>query len=373
MSVLTAAERLDVADTVGRLIADLAPSKRVHELAAAPDTFDRNLWNGLAEVGALALLVPEAHGGLGGSLSDVAFILEKLAAGLSVVPYVSSAVLATSLLASRPDTDLARTWLPRLATGEARATVAVGSEPLAWAFSAPGAYVVQGDLTFVGDAAGANVILAAGRSGRGEAAWFGLTPHQVRDVAPIVLHDPLRRAASLRVEATVGEDGLLAVGAGAVAVGAQVLDVAACALAADSVGSAQHVLERTVEYVSTREQFGHPIGTFQAVKHRCADMFIDVVAARAAVQCALEAVEGRLETESAHDAELLSRIAKNQATSRHVAVAGAAVQLHGGVGFTWEYGLHFHLKRALFNRASHPDELAGSRDVWAILGVEGGE
>lgn len=356
-------ERTELAATVDRLLTDIAPPTRVREVAESDAALDQPAWEGLAELGALGVLVPAEHGGLGGSLADAAVVLDRLGARLTVVPFVSSAVLATTLLAADPTSPLARHWLPLLASGEARACVALGAPPLRW--STPGRSQsggLSGGLGLVLDVVGSDLLLAPAVDPDGRPAWFGLPTGGVA-VESVALHDPTRRAARVRVDGTGDGAQLHVAGGDADAFGALLHDVAGCALAADSVGSAQRALDLTVEYVRTREQFGHPIGTFQAVKHRCTDMFVDVVAARAAVAEALDAAE--VGDSAGHEGRgILADVAKNQATRRHVRVAGAAVQLHGGIGFTWEHDLHLHLKRGLLNRALYGSEVQRGRAIW---------
>ena len=257
--------------------------------------YDESLWRLLCEqVGAAALVVPEDFGGAGGELGDAAVVVENLGRGLVPTPLLGTTLAELALLASdEPDADA----LERLAAGTSIGTVVFD----------PGV-VLNGDL--------ADVVLAC------EAA--GSTGGRASRAAPAVTMDPTRRLARLDATdtVTIGKDPGLA-------------DIAAILLAAEQIGAATRCLELTVAYTKERVQFGRPIGSFQALKHRMADLYVLVQSAHALVN---DAVNNPTATSAA--------VARVAATEAFNAVASESIQMHGGVGITWEYDVQLYFKRA---------------------------
>jgi alkylation response protein AidB-like acyl-CoA dehydrogenase len=257
--------------------------------------YDESLWAMLCEqVGVAALVVPEEFGGAGGELADAAVVLEELGRGLVPTPLLGTTLAEVALLAA--DTPDSAT-LEQLASGSAVGTVVFD----------PG-YVINGDV--------ADVVLAV--QDRRIIRWTGVS------VEPAATMDPTRRLARLTPGATttIGTDPGIA-------------GTAAILLAAEQIGAAARCLDLTVEYTKQRVQFGRPIGSFQALKHRMADLYVAVQAARAVVG---DAVSDPTPTSAA-----LARLAATEAFSM---VAAEAVQLHGGIAITWEHDMHLYFKRA---------------------------
>ena len=288
-------ERQMLRQTVAALVDKHAGPEAVRRAMDSERGYDEALWTMLCEqVGAAALVVPDELGGAGGELADAAAVLEELGRGLVPTPLLATTLAELALMAAEdPDADT----LERLAAGESIGTVVFDRD-----------YVVSGDV--------ADVVLSidAGRVVR----WTDVTAE------PRTPLDPTRRLARLSPGATsvVGSDPGLA-------------DIAAVLLAAEQVGAAARCLELTVEYTKQRVQFGRPIGSFQALKHRMADMYVAVQSARAVVGDAV----ADLTTVSA----ALARLA---ASETFCTVAGEAVQLHGGIAITWEHDMHLYFKRA---------------------------
>jgi alkylation response protein AidB-like acyl-CoA dehydrogenase len=293
--VTTKDERQMLRQTVAALVDKHAGPEAVRRAMDSERGYDEALWTMLCEqVGAAALVVPDELGGAGGELADAAAVLEELGRGLVPTPLLATTLAELALMAAEdPDADT----LERLAAGESIGTVVFDRD-----------YVVSGDV--------ADVVLSidAGRVVR----WTDVTAE------PRTPLDPTRRLARLSPGATsvVGSDPGLA-------------DIAAVLLAAEQVGAAARCLELTVEYTKQRVQFGRPIGSFQALKHRMADMYVAVQSARAVVGDAV----ADLTTVSA----ALARLA---ASETFCTVAGEAVQLHGGIAITWEHDMHLYFKRA---------------------------
>ena len=281
--------------TVSALVARHASAEDVRRAMASERGYDEALWALLCEqVGAAALVVPEEYGGAGGQLADAAVVLEELGRALVPSPLLGTTLAEIALLAAEsPDAET----LESLAAG-----------------ASVGAVVFDPDHVPHGDAADVVLAVEGGRVVR----W--------RDVSaePLVPLDPTRRLARLRAGSSdmVGPDPGLA-------------DTAAILLAAEQIGAVARCLELTVEYTKQRVQFGRPIGGFQALKHRMADLYVAVQSARAVVADAIAA--------PGPTSAALARLA---ATEAFCTVAGEAIQLHGGIAITWEHDIQLYFKRA---------------------------
>jgi alkylation response protein AidB-like acyl-CoA dehydrogenase len=288
-------ERELLRQTVRGLVDKHAAPEAVRQAMASERGYDESLWKLLCEqVGAAALVVPEDAGGAGGELADAATVLRELARGLVPTPLLGTTLAELAVLAADDvDTDT----LGALAEGSAIGAVVLDPE-----------YVVNGDI--------ADVVVAA--DGSRLTRWTGFTAERVDPM------DPTRRLARLSPESTadLGVDPGLA-------------DTAAILLATEQIGAAERCLELTVDYTKQRVQFGRPIGSFQALKHRMADLYVAVSAARAVVD---DAVAEPTPTTAA-----LARVA---ATEAFDAVASEAIQMHGGIAITWEHDIQLYFKRA---------------------------
>ncbi len=297
------AERELLRETVAALVAKHASPAAVREAMESERGYDESLWQLLCEqVGAAALVVPEQHGGAGGDLRDAAVVIEELGKNLVPTPLLGSTLAELALMAAdEPDEEA----LQRLTDGTAIGTVVFDPD-----------YVVNGDI--------ADIVVCADLSDdTGQLTrWTKLAAE------PVSTMDPTRRLARVTPQDTapVGTDPGIA-------------DIAAILLAAEQIGAAARCLELTVDYTKERVQFGRPIGGFQALKHRMADLYVAVQAARAVVY---EAVEQAAVQPSATSAAL-ARVAASEAFS---AVAADGIQLHGGIAITWEHDMQLYFKRA---------------------------
>lgn len=292
--------------------------------AVARDVLSRGTpdWRRLVDAGWTGLEVGEDQGGSGASFVETAIVLEELGRAAADTRYLGSALAIGVLITLAPDRsrdDL----LDRLAAG-ATASVATG-------FTSDG-HAVTGRARFVPDADGADhLLLVTGDS-------VVLATGVAVDSQPVV--DETRRLATVSADGAPVTQSWPLTGGGRAA-----LQRAAVAIACDSLGLAEAMLARTVDYAGVRHQFGRPIGSFQAVKHACADMLVQVAVARQLVTAAAaDLAAGR-------DAAASTAMAKSYATSMAVDVVGKALQLHGGIGYTWESGVHVYLKRATLNRS----------------------
>jgi alkylation response protein AidB-like acyl-CoA dehydrogenase len=288
-------ERELLRDTVVALVEKHASPAAVRAAMDSERGYDESLWKLLCEqVGVAALVVPEELGGAGGELADAAVVMEELGRGLVPTPLLGTTLAELALLtADDPDTDA----LEGLAEGVAIGAVVFDPD-----------YVVNGDV--------ADVVIAT--DGTTLTRWTEFTAHRVDTM------DPTRRLARVEAQATaaLGPDPGLA-------------DTASILLAAEQIGAASRCLDLTVAYTKDRVQFGRPIGSFQALKHRMADLFVAVRSAGAVVDAAV--------AEPSATSAALARFAASEAFS---AVAGEAVQMHGGIAITWEHDIQLYFKRA---------------------------
>jgi len=293
------------------------------DLLAKDRTVD---WSSVVDAGWVGLEVPEQFGGAGATFAEVAVICEEMGRAASANSYLGSAVLAVGALNALQPSQTRDRLLADVASGSARIAVVFESE-------------------FVPDAEGADRILMITDDGV-DVGTATVTPQPVLDET--------RRLASVR---DVEVSARLQFREGATVRG--LLDRAAVAVACDSLGLCEAMLSATVGYAKVRQQFGRPIGSFQAVKHACADMAVGIAVARQLVGAAVQAIAG-----DRADAHASAAMAKSYACGAAVDVVGKAMQLHGGIGYTWESGIHVYLKRAALNRslfgspADHRKELA---------------
>ena len=313
-------EQQAIRDTAREMLAKRSPLSRVREHAEA-GTRDDELWNELCELGWPGIAVDEEHGGQGLGTIELAILCEELGYACAAVPFVSNAIAAHVISVAGSDEQREK-WLPGIASGEARGTVALEQEQPA----------------IVADADGAALIVLPGT---------GIVEPSAAELEPLDLIDQTRtyaRASASSGDPLPGESGM---------------HVPMVALAAEMVGIAQRALEIAVEYAKEREQFGRPIGAYQAVSHRCADMLWDVEEARSLTLYAAWTAEAEPET-----LPYAAHMAKARASDSAWSVTSATLQVLGGIGFTWEHDLQFLLKRAkvdgelLGSAGEHRDRVA---------------
>ncbi|WP_160287994.1 acyl-CoA dehydrogenase family protein [Pseudomonas knackmussii] len=347
-------EQQMIRDSAESFLADASPSSAVRAAMAAGG-HDQALWQRIcAELGWQALLVPEVHGGLGLGFVELAIVQEQLGRRLSPLPFFASALAVCALRVLGDEAQQAR-WLPGLAEGSLSATLAL-STPYADAVQVQAraegqGFVLDGRLRSVIDGHSADLLLIPARMAQGiglfavPAGSAGLqrrvlpTLDQTRTLAEIELS-----GLYLPADALLGEPGA------AWPLLEKVLQLGAIALAAEQVGGAQQALDLTVAYTQERRQFGRPVGGFQALKHRMADMMLQVECARSALYYAAcvaqEALDGQGDAALAAELPQAAALAKSQASEAFFHCAAESIQLHGGVGFTWEYDPHLYFKRA---------------------------
>jgi alkylation response protein AidB-like acyl-CoA dehydrogenase len=334
-------------DSARAFLGERLSTTRLRALMATETGFDRGLWSGLAELGWTSVLVPEEHGGLGLGFLDVALLLEESGRALLPAPLVETAVVASTVLGAG-DRAIRERWLPAIASGDVVATVALGGAdglplPAGLGMRARrdgGALVLDGEALVVPFGPVADLVLAAAIVDGDDDVVVALVEADAAGIRwqPHAGLDPTFRTSALRLDAVrVGPDRVIAGGLD------RLLTAARAAVALQAVGGASRPLEMSVEYAKVRQQFGRPIGTFQAIKHRCADMLVAYETTRAGAYYAAWAVDT-----GAADAPAAAAMAKALTTEMFRAVAGEAIQVHGGIGFTWEHDLHLFFKRSKY-------------------------
>jgi alkylation response protein AidB-like acyl-CoA dehydrogenase len=341
-------ELQELRDSVRRFLSDRAPISRVRELMETGDGIDRAVWQQAgAQLGLLGLAIPEEYGGAGFTFAEQAIVLEELGAALYGGPYLASGVLAATALLASPDEQARRDLLPGIASGEVIATVAFTEDDGSWDPAAArlaaakdgDGWRLDGHKSFVldGGAAGLVLALAVADGSLSLFAVDGGAAGLTRATLPTL--DQTRKLARLEFESVPAR--LIGSPGDAAAVMDRVLNVAAIALAAEQLGGAQRTLDLTVEYTKVRHQFGRPIGSFQGLKHRLADLLLEVESLRSAVTYAASAV-----AEDSSEVPVLAPLVKAYASDTYFHVAAEAIQMHGGIGFTWEHDAHLYFKRA---------------------------
>jgi alkylation response protein AidB-like acyl-CoA dehydrogenase len=317
------------------------------------DGFDPAVWRQLgADLGLCGLTVPEEYGGAGFTFVELGVVLEELGASLACLPFLSSVVLAQSLLMAVDDKDAHTRWLPGLASGEVRGTVAFAEQSGGWdgrniaarATRDGAGWRLDGEKTYVIDGGTAELTLVLAESDGGLSVFAVEADANGLARTPLTTMDQTRKQAGLELTGTtatlVGAEG-----AGTHAL-ARMSELASIALATEAVGGSRAVLDSAVEYAKVRVQFGRPIGSFQAIKHRCADMLLRVESARSAAYHAMWTAAEENDDELA----IAASLAKAYCTDAFAWAAAENIQIHGGIGFTWEHPAHLYYKRAVSSR-----------------------
>ncbi len=344
--------------SVRRFLQDRSPISEVRRLMETETGYDAGVWKELCQgLGLTGVHVPETYGGQGFGFVELGIALEEMGRALLCAPYFASAVLATGAILNAAEEAQKRRLLAPILAGDAIATLAVAEPAGRWDAEASelvatrdgSAFLLNGVKSFVLDGLRADAIVVAGRA-PGSSGAQGLSLFVVAGDAaglerrPLSSLDATRKLARLELSGVRAE--VLGEPGAAAAALSRTLDEAAVALANEMVGGAQRVLETTVEYAKTRMQFGRPIGSFQAIKHKCADLLLDVEHAKSAAYAAASAV-----AEGHGDAPAFASLAKACASDAYLRAASDSIQIHGGVGFTWESDCHLYFKRAKCSEA----------------------
>jgi alkylation response protein AidB-like acyl-CoA dehydrogenase len=359
-------EQEELRRTMRRFCEDRSPSIEVRRLMASTEGYSPPVWNQMAsQLGLQSLTIPERHGGAGFGYVELAIVLEEMGRALLCAPYFATVALGANALLSSDDEDACATFLPSIATGETIATLALTEDSGRWdadainlaAERSGSGWELTGHKSFVLDGAIANLVLVAARTAAGVSLFAVEGEASGLRRTPLLTMDQTRKLARLEFSHTparlIGGEGQAWPGL------ARTLDLAAIALAAEEVGGAQRCLDMSVEYSKLRYQFGRPIGSFQAIKHRCADMLLQVESARSAAQYAAWAA-----AEDSAEVPVMANLCKATCSDAYFFTAAENIQVHGGIGFTWDHDAHLYFKRAkssqlfLGTTAYHREQLA---------------
>jgi alkylation response protein AidB-like acyl-CoA dehydrogenase len=341
-------EQEELRKTVRSFLENKSSEESVREQMETETGYDTAVWSQMGEqMGLQGLSIPEEFGGSGYGFVELGIVLEEMGRALLCAPFFSTAVLAANTLLHSGDDDAKSKYLPGIASGETIATVAYTEPSGKWdesgitmeATASGDGYTLSGTKSFVLDGHVASLIIVAAKTGAGTSLFAVEGDASGLTRTPLSTMDQTRKQAKLDFDNTpatlIGQEG-----AGWTTL-STVLDLAAVALAAEQVGGAQKVLEMAVEYAKVRVQFGRPIGSFQAIKHKCADMLLEVESAKSAAYygmwCASEMNDELPSTAS---------LAKAYCSEAYFHAAAENIQIHGGIGFTWEHPAHLYFKRA---------------------------
>jgi alkylation response protein AidB-like acyl-CoA dehydrogenase len=344
-------ERAELRTTAQSLLQRESSAERVRVAIAGDAGFDRALWSQMIELAWTSIHVPEELGGAGCGYGDLAVVLHELGRAITPSPFLASAVLASSAFVLAGNHDLARELLTPIVDGEVIGTVALAntdgscdrSRATAVWSSANGKVRLDGAASFVLDADIAGTLVVAARDADGAVAFVAIDPaaagvHLER--TPLI--DETRRAFTVSFDGVEVDEGRLLTEPGAAGdeLFERLLAIGSIAAGCDAAGAAEHALDQATAYAKDRQQFGKPIGSFQAVKHLCANMAVAVESSRVATVAAADALDG--------DPDGWPRAASVTASYVGPACAEACaigLRVHGGIGFTWEHDSHLYLKR----------------------------
>jgi alkylation response protein AidB-like acyl-CoA dehydrogenase len=349
---LSAGERDELRSAVRSLLERESSSERVRAAVTEAPGFSRALWDQMVELGWTSMHVPDQHGGGGAGYAELGVALHELGRGIVPSPFLASAVMASGALTLADNDQLAHEILATLAAGESLGSVALASADGSYEVSrltvewepAGTTLRLQGGSGFVLDADIADVLIVAGRGTEGAPGLIAVdTKANGVRVERTATVDVTRRLFNVSFDEVVVPDQQLLCEPGARAdhLLQRILAVGVIAAACDATGGAGAVLERATAYAKEREQFGKPIGSFQAVKHHCADMAIAVEASRAATRAACEALDG-----DPADWPTAAAVTSSYVGPACSNVCAIGLRVHGGIGFTWEHDSHLYLKRA---------------------------
>jgi alkylation response protein AidB-like acyl-CoA dehydrogenase len=317
-----------------------------------------DVWKRLAELGYLGLIYPEEHGGAGLGFVDLTVVLEEMGRVVMPGPFFSTVLLGGLTLAEGGSEAQREHWVPRIVAGDARVTLALTEEAVGWDAAAVqlkasrhrNGFALTGTKLFVPDAGAADLLIVAARTAKptGEAPGHGVSLFAIPagtgglSSTPLPMMDQTRKLSEVTLShVVVGEDALVGPLHGGWPVLARVLDRAAVGLCAEMCGGAQRLLDMCTEYAKVRVAFGKPIGAYQAIKHKCADLLVLVENAKSITYYAAWAVDS-----SPAEVPLAAAMAKAYVSDAFRRAAADAIQIHGGIGFTWEHDAHLYFKRA---------------------------
>jgi alkylation response protein AidB-like acyl-CoA dehydrogenase len=359
-------EQEELRKVVRQFLDARSPESEVRRLMDTTEGYDPDVWKQMGDqMGLQGLIVPENFGGSGYGYVELTVVLEEMGRALLCAPFFSTVALATNTLLHAASDEAKGKYLPGIASGATIATVAFTEDNGRWdesgvTLTADAGGTLNGTKTFVLDGHTADLVIVLARNAGG-----GLGLYAVEGNAsgltrtPLSTMDQTRKQAKLEFSGVQGQE--ISKSGFSWSDFSTVLDLAAVALAAEQVGGAQKCLDMAVEYAKVRVQFGRPIGSFQAIKHKCADMLLEVESAKSAAYYA-----GWCAAEMNDELPSVASLAKAYCSEAYFHAAAENIQIHGGIGFTWEHPAHLYFKRAksselLFGDPTYHRELLAQR------------
>jgi alkylation response protein AidB-like acyl-CoA dehydrogenase len=343
-------------ETARRFLEEKVPSSRIRELMETDEGYDPDLWTEIARLGWQGMAIPEAYGGAGYTFAEQAVLMEEMGRVLFPGPYLSTVVLAANVLLAGGSEEQKQQILPGIGAGERIVAVAFTEPEGRWdaeGIQIPAKrdgdeFTISGTKMFVVDGHVADTLIVAARTEEGADPTEGISLFLVPADAAGIERRRLETMDMTRKQAEVVIDDVR-VPAGALigpegsgwSILSEALRLTVVALAAEQVGGAEKCLEMAVEYAKVRVQFGRPIGSFQAIKHKCADMLVQVESARSAAYYA-----ARVAAAGSDELAEVAPLVKSYCSEAYFFCAAENIQVHGGIGFTWEHDAHLYFKRA---------------------------
>jgi alkylation response protein AidB-like acyl-CoA dehydrogenase len=341
-------EQEELRKMVRRFLEEKSPESEVRRLMATDEGYDPAVWAQMgSELALQGLGIPEEFGGQGYGPVELYVVFEEMGAALLCSPYFSTVALAANALLLVGDDEAKAAYLPGIASGETIATVALTDDDGQWDLNATtttatrsgDGFTLSGVRSYVTDGSTASLLLVPAMTEKGLSLFAVAGDATGVERESLATMDQTRKQS--RIVFTKALATLVGVEGGALEGLEATMQIAASALAAEQVGGAQRVLDASVEYAKNRVQFGRPIGSFQAIKHKCADMLLDVESAKSAAYYAAWASQERNE-----ELPIAASLAKSFCSEAYFHCAAENIQIHGGIGFTWEHPAHLYFKRA---------------------------
>jgi alkylation response protein AidB-like acyl-CoA dehydrogenase len=345
MSEISSDDRQAMRDSFARLLAERAGENALRESMATPHGFDESLWQSMAEMGLLGLIVDPDYGGIGGDAQILEDLMEEAGAHLLCSPFLSTAVMAASLISASSDEGLKAGLLASICDGSHVFAVAATGEDGLWtpadvaieARETGDGWILDGTASFILHAEQADHLLVLARDGTASRVFLVDPGADAIEMETLKTNDPTLRLSRIRC---AGARGIALAGVGERSI-EQALDLARVALAGEQAGGVKAIFDLTVDYLKTRYQFGRQIGSYQSLKHMAADMLIEVESAASAARHA-----AKLVATGSSEAKAFISLAAFACADAYRDVSAQAIQLHGGIAYTWEHPAHLYWRRA---------------------------
>jgi alkylation response protein AidB-like acyl-CoA dehydrogenase len=369
-------EQDQLRDAVRRFLEAKSPSTEVRRLMETDEGYDPAVWSQMAnELGLQSLHIPEDYGGQGFTWVELGIVLEEMGAALLCAPYFSTVVLAANAIMNGATPEQQAELLPGIASGETIAALAITEPNGKWdasgvemiASGSGDAVTLDGTKSYVIDGHLANLLIVVART-KGSSGTDGVGLYAVDGDAAGLVRTQLATLDQTRKQAKLDFAGVPARALGDAANAwpavEKTLQHASVGLSNEMVGGAQKVLDMSVEYAKVRVQFGRPIGSFQAIKHKCADMLLEVESAKSAAYYAAGTA-----AEDSDELPVIASLAKAYCSDAYFHAAAENIQIHGGIGFTWEHDAHLYFKRAKSSEVLLGDATYHRERLATLIGI----